>query len=61
MPSDYVAIKTFMKCDPLLVQLLYFMVYFSDDKRAEVTEAFNSTFSYFDYLLNIDHLNLKKL
>ena len=23
MPSDYVVIKTFIKCDPLLVQLLY--------------------------------------
>ena len=23
MPSDYVGIKTFIKCDPLLVQLLY--------------------------------------
>ena len=23
MPSDYVPIKTFIKCDPLLVQLLY--------------------------------------
>ena len=23
MPSDYVAFKTFIKCDPLLVQLLY--------------------------------------
>ena len=22
MPSDYVAIKTFIKCDPLMVQLL---------------------------------------
>ena len=27
MPSDYVAIKTFIKCDPLLVQLLYHYIY----------------------------------
>ena len=25
MPSDYVAINTFIKCDPLLVQLLYIL------------------------------------
>ena len=28
MPSDYVAIKTFIKCDPLLVQLLYTLLNF---------------------------------
>ena len=37
MPSDYVAIKTFIKCDPLLVQLLYISVLYCLEERMKVS------------------------
>ena len=36
MPSDYVAIKTFIKCDPLLVQLMYWACCYREKSVFEV-------------------------
>ena len=48
-------------CAPLVADLFLFcykrdfMLSLSDDNLSEVIEAFNSTFWYLDYLLNIDN------
>ena len=48
-------------CAPLIADLILFcyerdfMIFLSDDKQAEITQAFNSRSKYLDNLLNIDN------
>ena len=49
-------------CAPLVVDLFLicyemdFMISLSDDKQADVNDAFNTTFRYLDDILNINNV-----
>ena len=49
-------------CAPLVVELFLFyyerefMMSLSDDKQTDIIDAFNTTFRYLDYILNIDNV-----
>ena len=49
-------------CGPLVANLFLFcyergfMMSLSDDKQADIIDAFNTTFRYLDYILNINNV-----
>ena len=54
-------------CAPMVVDLFLFcyemdlMMYFSDDKHADIIDAFNTTSRYLDDILNINNVDFDNI